>query len=255
MTREQEYLRTSLRAGLLSTLSHNQKFEQAGIRLFEIGKVFLPKGKDLPEERDMLCAVLGGSRAELSWQADKGSLDFFDAKGVVENLLNQWGLKASFDIGDDEILFPGRGADIIVEDAKVGILGDLHPRVAQAFELSSAVCLMEIDLEKLLTKIIKVKEYQPIPRFPSVTRDIALVLDEQVSYRTVENIIQSFPLIKQITLFDLYRGKQIPKGKKSFAIRIIYQSSKHTLTDEEVDQIQEQMLAKLHQELGATLRD
>jgi phenylalanyl-tRNA synthetase beta chain len=255
MTREQEYLRTSLRAGLLSTLSHNQKFEQAGIRLFEIGKVFLPKGKDLPEERDMLCAVLGGSRAELSWQADKGSLDFFDAKGVVENLLNQWGLKASFDIGDDEILFPGRGADIIVEDDKVGIVGDVHPRIAQAFELSDAVCLMEIDLEKLLTKIIKVKEYQPIPRFPSVTRDIALVLDEQVSYRTVENIIQSFPLIKQITLFDLYRGKQIPKGKKSFAIRIIYQSPKHTLTDEEVDQIQEQMLARLHQELGATLRD
>jgi len=72
-------------------LSHNQKFEQAGIRLFEIGKVFLPRGKDLPEEKEMLCAVLSGPRAELSWQADKGPLDFFDAKGVVENLLSQLG--------------------------------------------------------------------------------------------------------------------------------------------------------------------
>jgi phenylalanyl-tRNA synthetase beta chain len=255
MTREQEYLRTSLRAGLLSTLSHNQKFEQAGVRLFEIGKVFLPRGKDLPEEREMLCAALSGPRAELSWQADKEPLDFFDAKGAVEKILSQLGLKASFEISDDEILLPERGADIIVEDDKLGIVGEVHPRVAQAFELSGAACLIEIDLEKLLTRIIGIKEYQSIPRFPAVTRDIALVVDEQVSYRTVENIIQSFPLVTKVTLFDLYRGNQIPEGKKSFAIRIIYQSPKHTLTDEEVDQTQEQMLARLHQELGATLRD
>jgi phenylalanyl-tRNA synthetase beta chain len=255
MTREQEYLRTSLRAGLLSTLSHNQKFGQAGIRLFEIGKVFLPRDKDLPEEKDMLCAVLSGPRAKLSWQADKEPLDFFDAKGIVENLLNQLGLKKSFDIGDDEILFPGRGADIIVEDDKVGIVGKVHSRVEQAFELSGTACLIEVDLDKLLTNITGIKEYQSIPRFPGVIRDIALVVDEQVSYRTVENIIRSFPLVRRVILFDLYRGKQIPKGKKSFAIRIIYQSPKHTLTDEEVDQTQEQMLARLHQELGATLRD
>jgi phenylalanyl-tRNA synthetase beta chain len=255
MTREQEYLRTSLQSGLLSTLSHNQKFEQEGIRLFEIGKVFLPRGKDLPEEKEMLCAVLSGPRAELSWQTDKEKLDFFDAKGVVENLLNQLGLKASFDIGADGMLFQRRGADIIVEDDKVGIVGDVHPRVVQAFELSDAVCLIEIDLEKVLARITGIKEYQPIPRFPSVTRDIALVVDEQASYRRAEEIIQSFPLVKQVTLFDLYRGEQIPEGKKSFAIRIIHQSPKHTLTDEEVDQTQEQMLAKLHQELGAILRD
>jgi len=268
MTREQEYLRTSLRAGLLATLAHNQKFEQAGIRLFEIGKVFLPQHphviaseakqpqeeRELPQEKEMLCAVLSGSRAELSWQADKEPLDFFDTKGIVENLLNHLGLKVSFDIGDDEILFPGRGANIIVEDDKVGIVGDVHPRVAQAFELSNNICLIEIDLEKLLAKITVTKEYQPIPRFPSVTRDLALVIDEQVSYGRVEEIIQSFPLITQITLFDLYRGEQIPEGKKSFAIRIIYQSPSHTLTDEEVDQTQEQVIARLHQELGATLR-
>ena len=269
MTREQEYLRTSLRAGLLSTLARNQKFEQAGIRLFEIGKVFLPhhpsviaseakqshEERELPQEKEMLCAVLSGTKAELSWQADKEPLDFFDVKGVVEILLNQLGLKASFDIGDDEILLPGRGANIIVEDDKVGIVGDVHPRVTQAFELSNTICLIEIDMEKLLTKITEIKEYHPIPRFPAVTRDIALVIDEQLSYRSVENIIRSFSLVTQITLFDLYRGKQIPEGKKSFAIRIIYQSPTHTLTDEEVDQTQEQMLNRLYQELGATLRD
>jgi phenylalanyl-tRNA synthetase beta chain len=268
MTREQEYLRTSLRAGLLATLTHNQKFEQAGIRLFEIGKVFLPQHpsviaseakqsqgeRELPHENEMLCAVLSGPRLELSWQADKEPLDFFDAKGVVENLLNQFGLKANFKNSDDEALFPGRGANIIVDDDQTGILGELHPKVAQAFELSNTICLIEIDLEKLLTKLSEMKAYQSIPRFPSVTRDIALVVDEQVSYRSVEEIIQSFPLVTKVTLFDLYRGEQIPEGKKSFAIRIVYQSPSHTLTDDEVDKTQEQMLARLNQELGATLR-
>ena len=272
MTREQEYLRTSLRAGLLATLAHNQKFEQAGLRLFEIGKIFLPwhhhviaalsetKGKqsqeeaELPHEKDMLCALLGGARAELSWQADKGLLDFFDAKGVVEGLLNQSGLKASFEDSDDEGLFPGRGANIIVGADKIGILGELHPEVAHAFELSNTVCLIEIDLEKLLTGITGRKEYQAIPRFPSVTRDIAIVIDEQVTYRTVGEIIQSFPLVTKVALFDLYRGEQIADGKKSFAIRIVYQSTSRTLTDEEVDQVQQQILSKLSHELGAILR-
>ena len=254
MTREQEYLRTTLRAGLLATLSFNQKHEQAGIKLFEIGKIFLPQGKDLPQEKETLCAVLSGSRSELTWHRDEKPLDFFDAKGIVENLLNQLALNASFEPSDDESLSPGSGANIIIENDKMGIVGDLHPKVAQAFELSTPTCLIEIDLEKLLTKLIEVKKYQPIIRLPSVTRDIALVVDEQVSYHQVESIMQNFPLVTDITLFDLYQGEQIPEGKKSFAIRIVYQSPVHTLTDEEVNQTQEQMLDRLHRELGASLR-
>jgi len=272
MTREQEYLRTSLRPGLLAALAHNQKFEQAGIRLFEIGKVFLPRHapvtatlsetkeqqsegeRELPNEKEMLCALLSGTRTELSWQTGKGSLDFFDAKGVAESLMGQLGLTASFGQSDDEGLHPGRGANIIVEGDKVGIVGDVHPKVAQAFEIFGTISLIEIDLEKLLSRIASTREYQSIPRFPSVSRDIALVIDEQVTYRRVEEIVQSFPFVTKVTLFDLYRGEQIAEGKKSFAIRIVYQSPSRTLTDEEVDQTQDQMLAKLWQELGATLR-
>jgi phenylalanyl-tRNA synthetase beta chain len=181
-------------------------------------------------------------------------LDFFDAKGAIENLLRQLGLKASFESSDDEGLYPGRGADVIVEDDKVGVVGDLHPRVAQAFELSNTVGLIEIDLAKLLTGIAGTGAYRSIPRFPSVSRDIALVIDEQASYRRVEEVIEDFPLVTKVSLFDLYRGEQVAEGKKSFAIRIAYQSPSRTLTDEEVDRTQEQMLARLHQELGATLR-
>jgi len=255
MTREQEYLHTTLRAGLLNALSHNQKHEQNGIRLFEIGKVFLPQGKDLPQEKEMLCAVLSGPRLGLSWHTDREMLDFFDAKGIAQSLLNHLGLKARSKASEDEGLFPGRGANIIIDDDELGIVGELHPKVAQAFDLSGTVCLIEVDLEELLPKVARIKEYQSVPRFPSVIRDIALVVDEQVSYQDLEDIVQSFPLVTQVTLFDLYRGEQIPENKKSFALRIIYQSPSHTLTDEEVDQTQEQMLGKLNQELGAALRN
>jgi len=274
MTEEQEYLRTTLRVGLLTALANNQKHEQDGIRLFEIGKIFLPQGKDLPmsirhcepkakqsqgekelpQEKEMFCAVLGGPRRDLSWHSDKELLDFFDAKGVTENLLNQLVLKATFENSNDESLFPGRSANIIINDDKVGTIGDLHPKVAQAFELSGTVCLIELDVEKLLEKAAKVKRYQPIYRFPSVTRDVALVVAQQVTYQRIEEIIQSFPLVKEVTLFDLYTGEQISEGKKSFAIRILYQSPNHTLTEEEVNQAQGQMLDRLHRELVANLR-
>jgi len=254
MTIEQEYLRTTLRAGLLTALSHNQKTEEGGIRLFEIGKTFLPHGKELPSEKEMLCAVLSGSIAELSWHGDKEPLDFFDAKGVLENLLNRLGLEATFEEGEDESLFPGRVASVIIAHDEIGVVGDLHPKVAQAFELRGGVCLIEVDLAKLLNKAAGLKKYQPIHRFPPVTRDVALVVDEEIAYQNIEGIMQSFPLVRGLTLFDLYTGEQIPEGSKSFAIRVVYQSPDCTLTDEEVNQTQKEILDRLHRELGATLR-
>jgi len=255
MTKEQEYLRTTLRAGLLSTLANNQKHEQSGIRLFEIGKIFLPQGKELPREKDVLCAVFSGTRQELSWHAAGEPLDFFDAKGIVENLINLLGLTAIFKVSDDAGLFPDRRAAIAISGDEVGVVGDLHPKVAQAFELSNNVCLIEIDIEKLMTNASKAKKYQSIPRFPSITRDIALVIDEQVSYQQVEDIIQGSPLVNKATLFDVYYGEQIPEGKKSFAIRIVYQSPDRTLTDEEVNKPHQKLLDRLHRELGAALRE
>jgi len=255
MTKEQEYLRPSLRAGLLTSLANNQKYEQDGIRLFEIGKTFLPQGKELPQEKEMLCAVLSGTRQETSWHKDREPLDFFDAKGIAENLLKQLGHEATFEVSNDEGLLPGRSADIFINDDKVGVVGDLHPKISQAFKLPGTVCLIEIDVESLMSKARWSKQYQPIPRFPSTTRDIALVIDEQVSYQKVKDIIQSFTLVKKVMLFDLYMGEQVPEGKKSFAVRVVYQSTDHTLTDEEVNKVHQGMVSRLHQELGAMLRD
>jgi phenylalanyl-tRNA synthetase beta chain len=258
MTKEQEYLRPNLRAGLLVALAQNQKMEPGGIRLFEIGKVFLlqhPRSEEeLPQEKEMFCALLSGPKSSLSWRGEKGEFDFFDAKGVTENLLRGLGLIAEFKPGSDQNLSPAESAEIISEGDRIGVLGILHPKVIQVFELDGAVCLIEIDVEKLLTKPIGEKRYTPIYRFPAVSRDIALIIDEQTSYQQVGSIIKSFPLVTEVTLFDFYTGEQIPHGKKSFAIRVVYQSPDHTLTDEEVNQIQQDMLDKLSQELGGSLR-
>ena len=254
VTREQEYLRTTLRANLLITLSRNQKYEAGGVKLFEIGKVFLPREKDLPEEREKLCALLNGQRSELSWRQQEGRFDFFDAKGVVESLLTWLGAEIKFGVSEDRSFHPGKRADVFVDEVRVGVIGELHPKVSEAFELSGTTYLIELDLSELVPLATRLKKYSPLPRFPGVIRDIAIVVDENVPYHQVKSIVQSFPLVAQITLFDLYQGEPIPQGKKSLAFRIAYQAPTQTLTEEQVSEVQEQILDTLYRELGATLR-
>ena len=254
MTVDQEYLRSNLRANLLAALSANRKHEDGGIRLFELGRVYLPRHNDLPDEPEVLCSILSGPRFEKSWPGGDELLDLYAAKGVVENLLNQLSVSANFEECGDESLYPGKQASIVVADCKVGVVGELHPKVVEAFEISGAVYLFEINLAALLPYTIGHKIFQPIPRFPAIVRDIALVVDAKITHRKVVDIIQSFPLVNRVTLFDVYTGEQVPSGKKSLAYRIAFQSPTHTLTDDEIDRVQQQILSKLSQELGATLR-
>ncbi len=254
MSREQEYLRTTLRAGMLSILARNERYQEDSIRLFEIGKVFLPREGDLPQEKEMLCAVLSGSQRRLSWWGKDEPVDFFVAKGVVETILSRLGLMVSFEVGEDESLYPGRTANVVIGNEKLGVVGELHPKVSEVFEFSDTVYLIEIDLGKLSSFATALKRYQSIPRYPSTSRDIALLVDEQITYQQICDIIQSFSLVTSVALFDLYAGEQVPAGKKSLAFRIIYQSPAHTLTDNEVDKIQQQILDKLQRDLKASLR-
>jgi phenylalanyl-tRNA synthetase beta chain len=255
MSTEQELLRTTLRPGLLSTLAANQRHEPSGIRIFEVGKIYLPREKDLPREQEMVAAVLSGPRLEPSWFGEQGWLDFFDAKGVVETLLQRLGVSASFESSEDASFHPGKRARIVVKGTEVGVVGELHPQVAENFDLlPRPVSLLEIELEKLLPLLPARVEYKPLPRFPSSVRDLAIVVDREVPAGKIQDIISSFPLVSQVVLFDLYTGEPVPPGKKSLAFRITYQSPTHTLTDEEVHHTQQEILTRLEQELGATLR-
>jgi len=163
-------------------------------------------------------------------------------------------VEASFEAGSDESLYPGKQAAIVITDNRLGVVGELHSKVLEAFDISGAVYLFEINLTALLPFAIGYKMFQPISRFPAITRDIALVVDAGVTHQQVHNIIKSFSLVNRVTVFDVYSGEQVPPGKKSLAYRITFQSPTHTLTDEEVNRVQQQILDKLSQELGATLR-
>ncbi|MDD5081990.1 MAG: phenylalanine--tRNA ligase subunit beta [Dehalococcoidales bacterium] len=254
MTAEQEYLRANLRPHALMAVSTNRRHEDEALRLFELGRVYWPRDNDLPEEPEILCAVMCGSRLKKSWQGGGESPDFYDAKGIVEGLFNQLGVVVSFEDGHDESLRSGKQAAIIVSGDKLGVIGELHPKVAAAFEINEVVYLFELNLSKLLNHVAARRVFQPIPRFPPTVRDIALVVDASVIHQRVVDIIKSFDLVSQVSLFDAYAGEQIPPGKKSLAYRITFQSPTHTLTELLVNKIQDKIVDRLSRELGATLR-
>jgi len=254
MTADQEYLRPSLRANLLAALAANRRHEEGSIRLFELGRVYLPRPNDLPNEPEILCGLLSGPRFEESWHGDDAVVDFFDAKGVVEGIFNQLGVEASFEPCRDESLHPSKQAAIAIGGKRLGVIGELHPKVLAAFDISGEVYLFEVDLTALLPFTVGHKLFQSISRFPAVVRDMALVVDSGVAHRQVQDIIRGFSLVTQVALFDVYAGGQLTPGKKSLAYRITFQSPSHTLTDEEVNKVLEEILDKLSKQLGASLR-
>ena len=254
MTAEQEYLRPTLRVNLLTALETNRRHEEGDIRLFELGRVYHRRRDDLPDEPEMLCAVVTGPRSEQSWRGGDDAVDFFDAKGIVEGLFARMGMEVAFEPGSDESLHPVKQASIIVGGKRLGVVGELHPKVLDAFELTGSVYLFELNMAELLPFTLKHEAYRPISRFPAVVRDMALVVDAGVTHRQMVDIITGFPLVAGVKLFDLYSGEQLPAGKKSLAYRVSYQSPEQTLTDKAVDKVQKQILDKLTKELGATLR-
>ncbi|MFC2033995.1 phenylalanine--tRNA ligase subunit beta [Chloroflexota bacterium] len=254
MTAEQEYLRPNLRINLLMALSSNRKHEDGGIRLFELGKVYLPRSNDLPDEREVLCGLLSGAGLDKSWQNAGAPLDFYETKGVVESLLHPLGVELRFEQSSDESLHMAKQVAVIIGDSRVGVIGELHPKVLSRFEIDEPAYLFEIDLKTLLPFTLGYKTFTPIPKFPPMERDIALVIDTGVTNQEILDIIRGFSLVKEVVLFDVYSGDQVPKGKKSLAYRVTFQSLEHTLTDKEVNKVQQEILDKLSKDLGATLR-
>jgi phenylalanyl-tRNA synthetase beta chain len=250
---EQEYLRPNLRAGLLAALTLNKAFIDEGLKLFELGKVYINRNENLPEEPDMLCGVICGPRSERWWQGAGEPADFFDAKGIVEGLLQQLGITAKFEKSADGNLHPANQAAVTADGKQIGVMGELHPAVKEHFELTQPVFLFEINIPALLP-LMKDKVYRPIPKFPATVRDIALVVDSGVTHQQILETMKGFSLVTDVALFDVYSGGQIPAGKKSMAYRLTFQSPDKTLTDQQVNGVQTAILKKLTTGLGATLR-
>ena len=258
MSQEQEHLRTSLRASLLSSLAANlRRSPEAGLRLFEIGRVYVPRDGDLPHEIEKAAGVLAGPRSTLSWgSSGEETLDFFDAKGVVEAALAQLSARAVFQPATDPALHPGRTAAVLVNGEKVGVVGEVHPAVLERFDApAERAALFELDIEALLAALLEgTRRFESISRFPDTLRDLALVVDVSVSAEEVKRRIEGHPLVRQAILFDVYEGDRIEAGKRSLAYRVVLRAPTRTLNSEEVNQALAKTLRILQNDLGATLR-
>jgi phenylalanyl-tRNA synthetase beta chain len=256
MSADREYLRTTLRASLLATLAANQGHGAGPFRLFEAGRVFWPREGDLPDERETVAGVLAGLRHEPSWLEDDSLLDFYDAKGVVELVLNRLGVSATYEPSDDPSFHPGRCAVIKVADAVIGVVGEVHPVVMDRLGLESPqVAAFELYLGPLLAALpAGQKQFEPLPRYPSATRDLALVMPTDVDAGQVTRLILRHRGVDRADLFDIYAGENIAEGTKSLAFHVYFQARDRTLTNEEVNRSLDGLLRTLERELKVTLR-
>ncbi|MBI2872081.1 MAG: phenylalanine--tRNA ligase subunit beta [Chloroflexi bacterium] len=257
MSAEQEHLRTTLRGSVLAALASNERQATEGLRLFEVGRVYLAgQPGQLPHEKEMVVGAFCGPRGALAWHGENGTLDFFDAKGVVEALGQQLGVPVGFQRHGAPLFHPGRCASVMAGATPVGVVGELHPTALARFDIvAPTVALFELDMEALAEVLPAVsRRYQPLPRFPGSVRDMALVLDTNVPAERVTSIILGHTLVVGASLFDVYAGPPIPGGKRSLAYRISFQSAQSTLTAEQVSEAQQEILERLQTETGATLR-
>ncbi len=256
MSSDREYLRTTLRASVLSTLAANQSHSIGPFRLFEAGRVFGPREDDLPEERETVTGVLAGLRHEPSWLEDENNMDFYDAKGVVELVFDRLSVDVTYEPADDPTFHPGRCAVIKAVDSIVGMVGEIHPVVMERLGLESPqVAAFELYLEPILAALPESqRNFEALTRYPSATRDLALVMPAEVSAGQVTRVITRHRGVHHSELFDIYAGDNIAEGSKSLAFHVYFQARDRTLTNEEVNKSLDGLLKTLDRELKVTLR-
>jgi phenylalanyl-tRNA synthetase beta chain len=259
LTDEQAVLRTSLIPSMVETAARNQRQRKLNLRLFELSKVFFPRGsEELPEERFNLCGLLSGMRRPPSWNDAAELVDFFDLKGVVETLMDRIGAPEPRWNQTSAVPFlrPEAAAEIHVAGATLGVLGEVRAEVLEAFEVKGPVFLFDLDFDLLEEKATEQRRCRPIPRFPEVNRDLAIVISEDVpAQRVLDFLAEHRPEHAESTLlFDCYRGSQVGAGMKSLAFRITYRSPERSLTDEEVNEIHTRVTGEVLAAFRATLR-
>ncbi|MEX2236885.1 MAG: phenylalanine--tRNA ligase subunit beta [Dehalococcoidia bacterium] len=248
-----ELARTTLRASILRTLSGNLRQVQGPVAIFEIAAVYWPRTDDLPEERERAVGAIAGRSLD-RWGREAEPVDFFSAKGALESLLAGLHIAAEWSPGKDHALLPGRVAAIKSGEHELGVLGQLDPKIAASFELDEDVFLFELDIETLRLAAPARVVAQPVVRFPTVTRDLALIVDRDIESERIRRILVQNRLVVSARVFDVYEGEGVPAGKKSIAFSVTFQAPDHTLTDEEVDRAQAGIVGRLERELGASLR-
>lgn len=277
---ERSVMRTTLLPGVLDTLSYNITRRIEDQFFFEASNVYRPRAlplAELPDERLLLAIAVTGAYQDKTWNQPRRDADFYYAKGLLDLVMSTLGITDWHLVpGDHPSLHPGRRAtirlgksvprdkwDIMFDrfpstsgDAGVGVIGELHPEIQEEIGLPRRVGLIELDISSLLNLATEDKAYRPLPRFPAVTRDLAIVMRRDVLAREILDVIRDAggELLESVALFDLYQGDPVPKGFKSLAYSLVYRAAGKTLTDVEVEEVHRRVREALAREVGAELR-
>ncbi len=255
LNEQQGYLRTSLVPGMLDMMEYNLNRGNTDVRLFESGDVFEKLGERF-DERRRLCFAASGNAIEPTVHTKAKTVDFFDLKGDVEDLLAAFACSSlQFDTQVPAYYHPGRAARILLDGETVGYLGQLHPSVAAARKLKQDVYLAEIQLERVFQHALRQPRFTAVSRYPAVQRDFSFVLDDAITFERVRMAVEklNIPELSSFTAVEIFRGGSVPPGKYSFLVRAAFQSSERTLRDEEVSGWSGRIVKEL-EALGGTLR-
>ena len=253
-------MRTTMLPSLLNTAAYNLARQAESVKIFEVGRVYLPKSLPLtehPEERRIIGAVMSGRRNDLSWTSGKDSVDFYDMKGVVEGLLAKMQLTDYELIPDEQVyMHPGKSCAVRAGGKVIGYFGCLHPTAAANFDVPEETYVLELELAPLAESALRVPQYVHLAKFPGTSRDIAVVVPKEVTVQELEGVLRANAgeLLKGIRVFDVYTGKQVAEGCKSVAFNLTFQAEDRTLTDGEIDPIIKNVVAKVAEAYEAQLR-
>jgi phenylalanyl-tRNA synthetase beta chain len=260
LSEDQTVMRTSLIPGLLDAMQRNLARQTRDIRLFETGKIFLSNGPAAqPEEIEMLAGLWSGDRGEVAWYAKSEPCDFYDLKGAVEGLMDGLHVRpVGFTrLPDDQCAFtqPGVGAWITIGGEVLGVIGQVHAQTLSAYDVKQNAFVFELDLGRLMAHISDERQNQPLPRFPSVSRDVTVIVRKELEAERLLAYVREMQaaLMEEVRLVDVFDGRPIPQGCKSVSLRMRYRSAETTLEDAAVNELHKQISDRLVEQFKAEL--
>lgn len=259
ITEDFPLMRTTLIPSLMDVLARNQAVKNPSVGIYEIAPVYIPKElpvKELPEQKLCVSGLLYGLRTTGEWPVQASDYDFYDVKGLVEAVLSGLGIHADIEVSDYAPLHPGKAARYVKDGKVLCNFGELHPKAMDNYDVTGPVYIFEMYMDAIMPFINLMPDYHKVAKFPASSRDLAFLAPVDTSNQAILDIIREKggDYLEAVHLFDLYQGKQVPRGYKSLAYNLVFRSEQGTLTDQDIQAPIDAILTDLKEKLNCELR-